>query len=432
MQIFRHGAVSGLVGLLFAAPSFAYYSATAVEAELEFEGRIVAGSESRIPYQVRHLIGLYQAEGFRAGELGFPYAGALHEKFEIRLTGIEPETGHLTYRFRGHMIVESRAFQGRKERLIPIVLPLDPDRIHAQSSLHPRYRNPCTSPDFNGAEEFWYFWDPTRERCGLLGRSELLLETRGRIKKIPNTRRTFPEYDRLFGDNENGELFEASVFFGYLERTNRRDDAARAYRQFNQWMAQTGFRLVESHAGFREYRDGRKFRGINYLSVWENDADARRPMRVQVLLTDTDPGTKDRTFQQYWARALERSDVVIYDGHSSLGTVFDYPEFEKIAFSPTKYQIYFFNGCGTYPFYQQSFLSKKGGSQNLEVITTGLETDGPASAPNAIALLESFLEGATPSYQVLLRKLERSSEPFSPYLLGVSGDEDNQWAPEKP
>lgn len=85
----------------------------------------------------------------------------------------------------------------------------------------------------------------------------------------------------------------------------------------------------------------------------------------------------------------------------------------------------------SYPYYNgQYFDAKKGGSKNLEIITSGLSTYTTTALGNMLAFLDPFLKGRVISYQTLLRNIEKSNEDVGTYLTGVNGDEDNKFLPK--
>jgi hypothetical protein len=135
------------------------------------------------------------------------------------------------------------------------------------------------------------------------------------------------------------------------------------------------------------------------------------------------------TFHRYLVPALEEADVLVYDGHSGLGGNLDLATLPTIRFNPDKYQIFFFNGCSSYPYFNGNFIEAKGGTEMLDVITSGLPTFTHTAGPNMVAFLDNFLEGKTQSYQTILSELERSNGDEESYLTGVNGDEDNDWRP---
>jgi len=151
---------------------------------------------------------------------------------------------------------------------------------------------------------------------------------------------------------------------------------------------------------------------------------------ISILLSDSSVGTSDATCVNYFSEALSNSQIVAYDGHSGLGGNLEYDRFDLGKLS-NQYQIFFFNGCSSYPYFNQMYFNQKpAGKKNLEIITAGLPTLTSTSTTNMMAFLNPFIHGRIHSYQTLMRSIERSNGEESTYLMGVNGDEDNRFRPE--
>jgi hypothetical protein len=102
---------------------------------------------------------------------------------------------------------------------------------------------------------------------------------------------------------------------------------------------------------------------------------------------------------------------------------------QDVHFDPTRYQIFFLNGCSTYPYFKNMYFNAKGGSENLQLITSGLETDTSTSLPNMLAFLEGFIAGKKLTFQNIMQKLDHSNGKIGSYLYGVIGDQSSTWTP---
>ncbi|MBI3555737.1 MAG: hypothetical protein HY074_05705 [Deltaproteobacteria bacterium] len=447
--------------LMLTAPAQAYYGRHSTEAVLTYHGDAdvrwtgpasVALLNSRAPEhgqaleriheQVQHLMGTFQSESFRHETQA---AGALGETYEVRFTevarGSAPGRMRLSYDFRGVVVFQKEVFSGHESKLIPVRLPLAPDLIYGLSLVrnHGKDRSRCTDREFNGEDDFWYYWDPEMPSCPLAGNEQDVLRITGKLTRLANTRVTYPEYDRLYGDNGNGNALDIAVFIGYIRdqdgdgaRPSRRDEALRALKYIDRDLMQREFDLVEEKNFFRVDPDGAVSDGINFLHRYRKavaTAGGTLDVRIEVLLADTDMESTDETFHHYLVPALRKADILVYDGHSNLGANFDLNKLPPVAFNPNKYQIFFFNGCSTYPYVNGMYFRAKGGTLNTEIVTAGLPTFAESSGPNAMAFMDHFLEGETLSYQKILTDLEDSNGNTGTYLIGVKGDEDNTWTP---
>jgi hypothetical protein len=419
--------------LVLSASAHAYYGRRSTEAKLTFDAVADVERAEQIDDQIQHLMGSFQAPSFQEG---FGYPGVLGERYTYRITkreaGSAPGRKRLHYKFEGTVVFQKDAFRSSPTRQVPIKLPLAPDLVYDLGVK--RGKNYCTDEHYNDEGDFWYFWDPEMKGCPLANDSENVLRLRGRLERLPNTRATYPEYDRLYGDNGNGDAVDIAIFFGYIEdiaslrRPNRRDDAVDALRYVDRELTDQGFEQVEKLDAFREYADGRRVKGINYLRRYERELRGLK-LRVFVLLADTAIESRDETFHRYLIPAFRRSDVLVYDGHSGLGGNLDLAALPSIRWNREKYQILFFNGCSSYPYFNGNFFKAKGGSRNLDIVTSGLPTYSTTAGPNVMAFVQRFLDGEKRTYQKILDDLEDSNGEEGTYLTGVNGDEDNRWHP---
>ena len=480
--------------LLFPFFGEAYYGYRSTEAMLSFSATIVGPLSSEpslsglnqegplrdeaielVRLQTQHLMGIFQSESFIKE---FGYAGVLGEKEneKIIFTNIGEANilgwKKLHYDFETVVVFDKRAFGNKNyERAIqrvPLKLPLSPHLIYSESVKIRKVAkkdefvvfNPCTDKDFNVEEYFWYFCDPDKRGCSLKNDHEKVLRIDGRLERLKSTHISYPEYDRLYGDNGNAENLDISIFIGYIDepaslsgadsskkiKIRKRDEAYDAFELVVEQLQLWDFAVTEAQDGFRVYRDANRdgkyrfVKGTNFLRTLERrtqtEVGQSMNVRVHILLADTDINSSDYTFHYYAVPAMEAADIFIYDGHSGLGSNLDLrgKDFKTVQFNPHKYQIFFFNGCSTYPYFGGTFSRAKGGSENLEVITSGLQTFAETSFSNSLAFLGYFLDGKTRTYQQILENIdksnyENSSEKEFTYLIGVSGDEDNLWTP---
>ena len=125
---------------------------------------------------------------------------------------------------------------------------------------------------------------------------------------------------------------------------------------------------------------------------------------------------------------------MIYDGHSGLGGHLDLADIEsteqfKITPDPSRYQIYFFNSCTSYTYFNTDYFARKQtsadprGTKNLDILANGLATAFDVMHDTNLALLraiDAWSSGkAKTSYQELAAQIDSEN------LFGVIGDEDN-------
>jgi hypothetical protein len=111
-------------------------------------------------------------------------------------------------------------------------------------------------------------------------------------------------------------------------------------------------------------------------------------------------------------RALGQSDVVIYNGHSYIGSgPLDPVRYDASDF-PKSYQLFFFNSCVSFNYYEQDFFTMKGGEGNLDMVTNGLESWVNGSGPAMGRFVSALLNGSQLSYKDLLVETARGAPSY--------------------
>lgn len=143
-------------------------------------------------------------------------------------------------------------------------------------------------------------------------------------------------------------------------------------------------------------------------------------LRIETLFgADEDPAPH--------RRALQRGDVVLYNGHSYIGYgPLDPDKFRDTPF-PSTYQMFFFDSCVSYNYYEKDFFTlKEGGSKNLDLITNGLEAPEYLSGEAEGKFVAKLIGGSMPSYQTLLEAAKATDS-----LRVVDGEIDNRFDPRR-
>ncbi|TNF25862.1 MAG: hypothetical protein EP319_15265 [Deltaproteobacteria bacterium] len=422
-----------------------YYGAESVEAILTFKSKtlitdtLTSSSEEireQIDFQIQHLMGTFQAESFLEE---FPFPGVLGETYKIKnIKKKQTAEGLLvSYSFEGKVAWSKKAFKSSATRNLPIKLPLDPNTIYELGLVGDF--NPCTDEHYNTEGDFWYFWDPDKAECPLATNTKDVLRIKGQLKKLPSTRSTYPEYQYLYGDNGNGKNVDIHLYIGYIDEENldlskpdKDDHAFVAMEYVEEELESQGYKLTNKKDAFREYKT-KVGKGINFLRLYEKEMKSSNGMainvRVKILLSDTQVNSKDDTFHNHITKGLEEADILIYDGHSGLGGNLHLDNLPPVDFVQKKYQLFFFNGCSSYPYFNGMFFNAKGGSEFLDIVTSGLPTYSDTAGPNMTSFIDGFVRGKTWSYQTIMRELEQSNSHNGTYLTGVNGDEDNIFKP---
>ncbi len=134
-------------------------------------------------------------------------------------------------------------------------------------------------------------------------------------------------------------------------------------------------------------------------------------------------------------RAIKNSDIFVYNGHSYIG----YGPLDPSRFTagdfPASYQIMFINGCVSYNYYEKDYVPlKEGGTQNLDLVTNGLESWVNGSGPAMGRFVGSIINGKQSSYTDILKASQFTGYGYEwgqDALRVVDGELDNKYFPSK-
>lgn len=349
-----------------------------------------------------------------------------HKITNIKVLKQSENTYQIFYSFVGTILI-----QRSRSSNYTIVLPNNPDEVF-QSANSNGY-NYCTDPHYLLEGDFWYFWNPFEQNCALRERTDFNY-VKTKVQRIANIRISYPEYERL-ADPKTG-FTTLSVFFGLENGYNHvpnpfhsRELNSINYREFRKKLTGVGFKSeVISQNEFSKLTNSRiKMYGyVERLSL--------QNVIIYLFFGPTGIQENSKTFHYFLKYTLENSSVVIYGGHSGLGGNLDLNTIEyyrsfKIKIPKNRYQIYYFNSCSSYPYYNTLFFDRKSsrfdmnGTKNLDILTNGLSVYFQNLKLTSFALVEAVLNwnfnGKKISYQSLAKMIEDDS------LFGISGDEDN-------
>lgn len=276
------------------------------------------------------------------------------------------------------------------------------------------------------------------------------------------TKATYPEYDRLFAGGAEPGVLNVVLLAGRLAKKTteaRKDDG------YYHWMDALGL-VFDANPEFELKKmepsgslpDGVTFKDAIKWTVYDQwpagvNGTARAELATNVANTLDGKwltfekmvkvsiggaAPKDLTIRietlfgveedpKPHQRALARGDVVIYNGHSYIGYgPLDPDNFRETRF-PRTYQLFFFDSCVSYNYYEKDFFTlKEGGSKNLDIITNGLEAPEWQSGEAEGKFLVKFLSGQHPSYQTLLEAAKATDS-----LRVVDGEIDNRFHPDR-
>ncbi len=341
-------------------------------------------------------------------------------------------TFSVPYTYTGTVIVQNNATGNSYN----VILPKNPDLIYKQAMV--LNRKPCTDHHYDSEGDFWYFWNPSNPGCRL--RQGVHYDViKSSIKRIANTNVSYPEYAKLV-QNLSVPTIKVSMMMG-MDDTSKGTDPLRSgdinaqnYRGIRNTLIQMGFQESRalSEAEF-EQLVGHAVKTAHYVQEFvKEDKKARILVRLSFGPTGIDEDSDG--FHWLMKEAMENSSIMIYDGHSGLGGHLDLASIENtegFKFQPNKnqYQIYFFNSCSSYTYYNTMYFARKKtaqdpkGTKNLDIMTNGLATYFSVMGETNMAVVKAVDSWAndkgTMSYQTLARQIDSGN------LFGINGDEDN-------
>lgn len=251
---------------------------------------------------------------------------------------------------------------------------------------------------------YWYLWNPDKSGCKATLQEMTLTIT----KVTPKNPTSYPEYDKLWADNE----LKVVVLFGKL------DDSGDIKNDWN-WGAADDFVGWLKEAGFKEAQDaplGKRFQ----KSVGE------KKETVDVYYPDLFHDPTDYSHLANFQKAVSEHEVVIYLGHSVLGTGSAYDDVHY----PDFYQIQFLGGCLAYEYYIRPVLNGHGSWENVDAVASILENQytemNPATGAFLAKLFYGFENGGKASWQDIMAAInnELGHEHF-----GVAGARGNCFTP---
>lgn len=455
-----------LVSLFLPLATDAYYGRNSIEAVLTFNAQADVAWKKKAPTlaelnregpareaalklvheQVLFVDGVFHSEEFARRWGGPASCGPWYEPgtYTVKFTEVKPGADGrllLRYDFESTIVVQKDPLRRKESEKMELWLPVAPDLIHG---LATKWRkNQCTDRVEDAKADFYYFWDPFMDTCRLRKEyPESIQWITANVRRLPNTRVSYPEYDQLYKEAEAKPTLDIAVFWGYVSHGVKakkpfyRDDAYKALRTVSEKLERMGFEKTEDRPHFYIDANGRlrEDKGANVMRKYEKlvKKDGREvKVRLQLLLSDTELHSKDKTFHFYVKPAINKADIFVYDGHSGDG---DNLSFDKIGIKPPKaekYQLFFINGCDSYMNYLQKFITARGGLDRMDLVLSATPTDGDAGPANDWAFLLPFLTLERYTYQTMLDRLEDSNPSGGTFLVGVIGDEKNQWRPAR-
>jgi hypothetical protein len=349
--------------------------------------------------------------------------------FKIELLSVSDAPGQtviLRYRYKDrvalHKNLVPKNLPAGGDFELKFVLPKDPKTIYSHGFSGDSSINHCTDHHYNSEGDFWYFWNPYQRHCPLT--DEHLTKISARVKLRPSTTRTLPEYDLLYGDNGNGKKLKVVAIFGIDESFQSGDLGRTSYTNFLKLLSANGFTKTSDASKHKVFTLSERRSFDLEMHVWLLEAGSEEFDTVAI-----------EAMEGANADAKDAADILLYDGHSGLGGYFSPENFKTtldrdLKLPKSKYQIFAFQGCSTYAYYNKMYFDLKKSSRDrkgtkyLDILTAGIGLDFSVGAKQSYEILSRLLNGKKQTWQTIVNSLYNVSPELSA-IHQINGDEDN-------
>lgn len=235
-------------------------------------------------------------------------------------------------------------------------------------------KNLCTDDGYNSEGDFWYFWNPDKIGCPAAFKDSLN-KVAATFKAIPNTLNKYPMFGKLGTPGKSGAQGKRLIYITHgVDKNYEATDVG--YQAFMGSVSEL------TALGFKE---GKKIEDGDQGKHWILEMNALEydiEVHIGLIKNRIYANGKlinNKLFLDFVRDGLSNADVFIYNGHSGLGGSLPPSKFAPLTL-PQKYQVFFFNGCSTFAYYNDNYFEKKKeatgkpGSESLEIVTSGLES----------------------------------------------------------
>ncbi len=298
------------------------------------------------------------------------------------------------------VLLGNRNFDLAPGAQIEAKVPLNPYTLMAEAG------NTCANINGHIAlsdSVYWFLWNPSNAGCkARVQTMKLTIE-----ELLPNNPESYPEYDRLLEDQQ----ITAAVLFGKLGSGTVEEDSNWSHmKQFTDWLLEAKF-----------VRDQGADLGERYTKTVGELTEV-----VDVYGPDVFESVADAGNLGNWQRIVSGHEIVMYNGHSVLGSGL---AFEQVEY-PDFYQIFQIASCLSYEYYVRPIIAGKGGFAAVDVLSNVEPTFTFESFPMTTATLAWLLAGAerggAVSWQLIMNAI---SQKLQHQRIGVSGARDNCFTP---
>ena len=251
---------------------------------------------------------------------------------------------------------------------------------------------------------YWYLWRPQARDC-TIPKTEMTFKI---TEIFENNPESYPEFDKLWEDKK----LDIVVLFGKVDDGPVSEDSNwNDVEQLVSWLKSAEF-TEEENAPL-----GRRFvKTINELKE-----------TVDIFGPDLFESVADYANFSNWQKAVSEHEVIMYSGHSILGSGM---AFERAEY-PSFYQVFHIASCLSYEYYVNPILEGKGDWGLVDVVSniqpTSYSQALTITATVMSKLIWGFENSGRASWQDIMESVSRK---VGHSRFGVSGARNNCFSPE--
>jgi hypothetical protein len=409
------GSIEGTNDIVSAEEPFSSANSTLLDAEWdgEIRSRSNTNLSGQIKSQVMYAIGQLNAEP------------GVARVSKLALTNIRTTyTGGL-YKITYH--AKMPVAWGSKTDLPTTYTFTLPKRIDqtGQTAFLAKYAPTCSdAPSDATLGNYWYHYRPDDEGC-TFDPLDVTVSTAAMTVSAQNTTAKYPEFHKIWEDG----AFNVVVIFGKYERgaTSPWDAGISAWNEF--------YRTIRTEMGLTAVIQPAVTGdpgAENPAIVLTKRLPGGEEVTVTMLLVDELASTTAAWDARY-AKLTPGADFILYNGHAGLGANVRALS-SKGKWFPGKWQLFFFNGCDTFAYADDTLAKTRAllntddpkGTKYMDVVTNAMPAYFHSLTGASMALIRAALSymSSPKTYEEIFSGIDDVQ------LVNVDGEADNVFTPD--
>jgi hypothetical protein len=381
-------------------------------AELKFKGEVIARGDDTarkaIAAQLMYLQGAFTTDIRGNGQTGMPTLTNVREEAQGDKKKISYEVALGVAWPKRLAMPESYA----------VVVPKDITELDA---FNAKYDGRCGHNEY-GQDTFWHDWNPKASGC-TVDDADVVKATAAVAPHPQATQGKYPEYDQIWAD----DALDVVAVFGIISSNTPQDEGARTREMILSEAASsiTGAQRTDAPATPGILKDSTVTGKIMV------DGREKRVTVTGILVQEA--SSAGTAFNERYRSLTEKADVIIYEGHSGLGSNINALA-RNTGATAGKYQLVYLYGCQTLAYLEPVMHEKRialngaeqdpEGTKYLDIIANAL----PAYGDNGRSTLDLYRNVLKPGAQP--KNFNQLIDPIrTSGLVVVFGEHDNTYRP---